>query len=187
MSVPENPKIYHIVHVDRLPHILDASYILSDSKMSKRNHSGTKIGNPKIKSRRLSTKLKSHPDLSVGDCVPFYFCPRSPMLYAIHKQNEDLEYKGGQDEIIYLEADLRESVSLITRLDLRYAFTTSNAGASNFEDYSSLDDLDKVSWEIIRLHSWWDDQDTEEGKERAKQARQAELLVEERFPWRLVS
>lgn len=187
MSVPENPKIYHIVHVDRLPYILEEGYLLSDSEMSKRNHSGTKIGNPKIKARRLSRKLKSHPDLSVGDCVPFYFCPRSPMLYAIHKQNEDLEYKGGDDEIIYLESDLQEFTSRIIDQNLRYAFTTSNAGASTFGDYSSLGDLDKIDWRIIRSHSWWDGQDTEEDKERAKQARQAEFLVEGRFSWRLVS
>jgi CxxC-x17-CxxC domain-containing protein len=36
----------------------------------------------KIKERRLKLPLSSHFNLFVGDCVPFYFCPRSVMLYV---------------------------------------------------------------------------------------------------------
>jgi hypothetical protein len=46
---------------------------------------GTTIGMDSIKQRRLTKSLNSHPDLRVGDCVPFYFCPRSVMLYNIYK------------------------------------------------------------------------------------------------------
>ncbi|MBE7527723.1 MAG: DUF4433 domain-containing protein [Burkholderiales bacterium] len=34
-------------------------------------------GVAQIKQRRLTSCLNSYPDLRVGDCVPFYFCPRS--------------------------------------------------------------------------------------------------------------
>ena len=40
-----------------------------------------------IKQRRLNSTLNSYPNLRVGDCVPFYFCPRSIMLYLIHQAN----------------------------------------------------------------------------------------------------
>lgn len=49
--------------------------------------------------KRLLTELTlgSHPDLHVGDCVPFYFYPRPVILYLFHKGNHpDLEYQGGQ-------------------------------------------------------------------------------------------
>ncbi|MBE0347362.1 DarT ssDNA thymidine ADP-ribosyltransferase family protein [Pseudoalteromonas peptidolytica] len=37
-----------------------------------------------IKQRCLTElTLSSYPDLFVGQCVPFYFCPRSIMLYVI--------------------------------------------------------------------------------------------------------
>jgi len=73
---------------------------------------GTTIGMTAIKTRRLSLPLESHPDLHVGDCVPFYFCPRSVMLYLIHQANHpDLSYRGGQGSIIHLEADLHETVA----------------------------------------------------------------------------
>ena len=65
-----------------------------------------------IKRRRLTKALNSYPDLHVGDCVPFYFCPRSVMLYVIHMTNHpELTFRGGQDEIVHLEADLRETIA----------------------------------------------------------------------------
>lgn len=55
--------------------------------------------------------LNSHPGLYVGQCVPFYFCPRSVMLYVIYCANHDeLSYRGGQGPILHLEADLYETV-----------------------------------------------------------------------------
>lgn len=60
-----------------------------------------------IKARRLRRTLLSRPGLCVGDCVPFYFCPRSIMLYLLFKRNHaNLAYRGGQEPIIHLEADL---------------------------------------------------------------------------------
>ena len=73
--------------------------------------SGTTIGMSHIKQRRLTYRLSSHPRLRVGDCVPFYFCPRSVMLYVIHRaDNEGLQYRDGQGPIVHLEADLHEAV-----------------------------------------------------------------------------
>jgi hypothetical protein len=37
-----------------------------------------------IKQRRLALPVTCHPDDHVGDHVPFYFCPRSIMLFVIH-------------------------------------------------------------------------------------------------------
>lgn len=49
-----------------------------------------------IKERRRQLRLTSHRDLRVGECVPFYFCPRSVMLYVIrHANHPKLTYRGG--------------------------------------------------------------------------------------------
>ena len=77
-------KIYHIVHVNRLSSILADGYLFSDAIISQRINNGPMIGLSSIKQRRLHKALNSYPDLHVGDCVPFYFCPRSIMLYLIH-------------------------------------------------------------------------------------------------------
>lgn len=111
MVVPAQPKIYHILHVDRLESVLAESYLWSDKLVHERHLKGTTVGMEHIKRRRLSElRLSSHPDLFVGECVPFYFCPRSVMLYLIQKQNSELAYKGGQGSIIHLEADLGKTV-----------------------------------------------------------------------------
>lgn len=140
MSIPAEPRIYHIVHVDRLAAIVAAGALWCDALVERRVPSGTTIGMNEIKRRRLEELfLESHPDLHVGDCVPFYFCPRSVMLYVIHKANhESLSYRGGQEAIVHLEADLRATVAWAASSGSRWAFTLSNAGASYFEDRADL-------------------------------------------------
>lgn len=86
MTVPDKPKIYHIVHLDRLQSIVNDGYLFADSIMTNRNNIGSVIGLPRIKQRRLTQRSlnRTWPDLFVGECVPFYFCPRSIMLYVIN-------------------------------------------------------------------------------------------------------
>ena len=183
MRTPATPKIYHIVHVDRLPSIIAKSGLLCDAEIVWREalgHAmGTTIGMSNIKQRRLTKlTLTSHPDLFVGQCVPFYFCPRSIMLYLIHCANhEDLTYRGGQDPIVHLEADLVDTVAWADDNARRWAFTSSNAGASYFDDWADLAQLGEIDWDAVQA---WDWRDKKEGK-------QAEFLVEGSFPWDRVS
>ncbi|MDE0333332.1 MAG: DUF4433 domain-containing protein [Defluviicoccus sp.] len=126
---PPDPKIYHIVHVDRLASIVADGCLWSDAQLQHRARPGTTIGMSAIKQRRLTNPVKCRPGLSVGECVPFYFCPRSVMLYLIHMANHpELDYRGGQGPIVHLEADLREAVDWADRNGRRWAFTLSNGG-----------------------------------------------------------
>ena len=75
MPPPTNPKIYHIVHVDRLPSIIAAGCLWSDAEIVRRaaidGDMGTTMGMNSIKETRLTVRqLKSHPGLHVGQCVP---------------------------------------------------------------------------------------------------------------------
>ena len=179
MPAPANPKIYHIIHVDRLRSVIKARGLLSDARIAHRQPAGTTIGMKNIKRRRLTElRLDSHPDLFVGDCVPFYFCRRSVMLYVISWANHpQLSYRGGQEPIVHLEADLRSTVAWADRKGLRWAFTLSNAGAWYFEDRSDLGQLDEIDWDAVQARDW----------QARKEGKQAEFLVERRFPWKLVS
>lgn len=86
MSAPDHPKIYHILHVDRLESVTAERRLWCDAEVQRRLPPGTTIGMSSIKQRRLKENfLASYPTLRVGDCVPFYFCPRSIMLYLIHQ------------------------------------------------------------------------------------------------------
>ncbi len=182
MTVPTQPKLYHIVHVDRLPSIVADGRLWCDREVLRRapqgSELGTTIGMSSIKQRRSNElKLASHPDLFVGDCVPFYFCPRSVMLYLIDRCNHpELTYRGGQEPILHLEADLHAVVRWAQQQGLRWAFTLSNAGAYYFEDRCDLGQLGEIDWAAVQARDW---RDLKEGK-------QAEFLLESAFPWRLV-
>lgn len=184
MPAPPNPKIYHILHVDRIPSVLNDGVLWSDAEAQRRNCGGTTIGMNEIKRRRLEeNRLANHPDLAVGACVPFYFCPRSIMLYLIYQANHpELTYRGGQGPIIHLEADLHTAIAWAEANRRRWAFTLSNAGSRYFEDRADLAHLGEVNWPAVATNRW-----SGQGVDPAiKEGKQAEFLVEERFPWSLV-
>ena len=88
-----------------------AGCLLSDSGRIKNNLDNTVIGMRKIKDRRLELPVSCHPGTTVGQYVPFYFCPRSIMLYILYRGNDrDIEYRGGQSDIVHLECDLLQVV-----------------------------------------------------------------------------
>lgn len=184
MPIPVRPKIYHIVHVDRLTSIIGDGLLWSDGALADLRRPGTTIGMSGIKARRLKElQLSSHPGLFVGQCVPFYFCPRSIMLFLVHCANhDDLTYRGGQGPIVHLESDLYNAVETAEREGRRWAFTLSNAGAYYFEDRCDLDDLDEINWDAVAANRW-----SGSGTSRqVKEGKQAEFLYERCFPWQLV-
>jgi hypothetical protein len=183
-QTPEHPKIYHILHVDRLPSVVADGCLWSDAEMVARGSSGTGIGMSKIKQRRLRELLVfKRPPLFVGECVPFYFCPRSVMLYVISRRNHlELAYTGGQEHIVHLEADLQRTTQWAEQKGLRWAFTSSNAGARYSEFHTNLDELDRLDWSAINAGKWGGPGVPDSLMEK----KQAELLIESRFPWNLV-
>ena len=184
MTVPAQPKIYHIVHMDRLPSIISDGYIWCDAEIVRRTPPGTTIGMNGIKQRRLNElTLDSYPELHVGDCVPFYFCPRSIMLYLIYQGNHpELEYTRGQEHIIHLEADLYTVAQWATQNNQRWAFTLSNAGARYFEDRCDLEQLDEINWDAVQANQWGG----RDVSPSVKEGKQAEFLIEHSLPWHLV-
>jgi hypothetical protein len=178
VTVPARPKLYHIAHVDRLPSIVADQCLWCDREVVRRAPPGTTIGMNSIKQRRLNElRLTSHPTLFVGDCVPFYFCPRSVMLYLIYQGNHpELAYRGGQGPIVHFEADLHTVVAWADAQPRRWAFTLSNAGARYFEDRSDLGQLGEIDWNAVRATDW----------RQCKDGKQAEFLLEQDFPWHLV-
>lgn len=178
VPTPPQPKIYHIAHVDRLPSIVATGGLLSDALVQAQALGGTMVGMNHIKQRRLTElQLASHPGLFVGACVPFYFCPRSVMLYLIHRRNAELTYQGGQTPIIHLQADLRAVVAWANAQPARWAFTLSNAGSYFFEDRNDLARLGEINWTAVQASNW---------SGGLKEGKQAEFLLEHHFPWHLI-
>lgn len=101
------------------------------------------------------------------------------MLYVIHCGNDaELTYRGGQEPIVHLQADLHEVVRWARGAGRRWAFSLSNAGAAYTEFRDDLADLGDLDWAAIAARDF-------RGRE-VKEGKQAELLVRDDFPWDLV-
>lgn len=171
----EERLIFHITHIDNLPAILAEGCLWSDFQVLKRTNQRTVIGFDTIKKRRLEElPVSCHPNMYVGHFVPFYFCPRSPMLYVIHRRNAELSYHGGQDRIVHLVSQIGTAIEVSNGKP--WAFSDGNAGAryTRFSnDLARIDEL--VDWNAVGALDWRDP--------TVKERKQAEFLVHEQFPW----
>ena len=177
--VPEFPKIYHITHFANLARIVEDGRLWSDAKRLEKQLSCEIVGMSTIKKRRLEElDVGCHPGTKVGQYVPFYFCPRSIMLYILHRANHpDVTYQGGQEPMVHLEADLHCVVSRAEKFGRRWAFSTSNAGAKSelVAFHNSLDQLGEIRWNAVNA--------TDFRAPDITHGKQAEFLVFESFPW----
>lgn len=179
MTIPANAKIYHIVNVDRLASIIETGALLSDSEISKAPLPGTTIGMGSIKNRRLSLPIQCYSNATVGEFVPFYFCPRSIMLYVIYRgNNSELAYKGGQGPIVHLECDLQKVVTWANGEGRSWAFSDANAAAAYAQFFTDVQDFAKLNWNHIGATQWQDPS--------VKEPKQSEFLVYNKFPWSLI-
>jgi ssDNA thymidine ADP-ribosyltransferase, DarT len=176
---PEQPKIYHILHKDRLANVLAAGGLHCDATMHQRQDAGTTIGMSRIKERRLALPVKCYPETTVGEYVPFYYCPRSIMLYILSQANHpDLAYQGGQGPILHLEADLYKTMEWADKNGIRWAFSLGNAGANYTAFRATKEQLSEINWDAVRATDFRDP--------TIKEGKQAEFLLKESFPWELV-
>jgi hypothetical protein len=178
--VPANLKIYHITHFNNLPGIVKTGVIYSDAECRRQCLDCDVVGMSAIKQRRLTELVvECHPETKVGEYVPFYFCPRSIMLYILHMANHlDLTYRGGQRPIVHLQADLRAVVRWAEEHQIRWAFSDRNAGAYVARFYKEYDALGNIDWEAVAS--------TDFREVRVMEAKQAEFLFFGSFPWTLV-
>ena len=164
---PEHVLIYHITDVANLPGIIAEGGLHSDVAMAQRNPAV--IGYTHIKERRMKQiRVACCGGRFVGEFVPFYYCPRSPMLFTINKGNTGLPSRC-QRTIVHLVS----TVALGIGLKRAWAISDHNAGtyyASFFGDVKALNGLD---WTAIRATDW-------RGKTSQKAA---EFLVADFFPW----
>ena len=163
----EDRLIYHITDVANLKEILADGGLHSDAIMSQRNP--TIIGYDHIKERRLKgIRVPSCENRFVGEFVPFYFCPRSPMLYAINNGNTGRP-PGCQKTIIHLVSRVSSAIALGTP----WAISDGNAGAFYTTFESTLKAIDDLDWQAIGATYWAEN----------RHQKQAELLVADFYPW----
>ena len=167
---PAGVLIYHITDVANLPGILNDGGLQSDAIMAQRKP--TVIGYSHIKERRLrEIRVPCCNNRFVGEFVPFYFCPRSPMLYTINQGNTGRP-AGCQDTIVHLVSNVEMAVNL----GQAWAISDGNAGAYHTDFDADLKALDELDWPAIRARDW-------RGRTHQKSA---EFLIADFFPWNAI-
>ena len=179
-EVPAQPKIYHITHIDNLDQILSNQKLWSDAWRLGQDLDCKIIGMSDIKLRRLKElEVHCHLGTTVGQYVPFYFCPRSIMLYIMYKGNHpNVTYRGGQGPILHLQADLNSTVQWANQCGIPWAFTDRNAGDLLANFYNDLSCLAQINWAAVAA--------TDFRNMLISVGKQAEFLMYESFPWKLI-
>jgi hypothetical protein len=122
--------LYHITHVDNLPRIVaDGGLRCVADLRQEEQQVYVNIAHGHIQDRRARKKVHCRPGGTLYDYVPFYFVPRSPMLYAI-SQGVVSGYSEGEKPLIHLVAE----AEAIAQAELRFVFrmdTRSSRSASS--------------------------------------------------------
>lgn len=171
-------KIYHITHIKNLPQIIHSGGMWASSKLGEQKISAQEIAYSTLKQRRAGKQVPLAAGGTLADYVPFYFANRSPMLYAIHK-NQVPDYTDGQGKILYLVS----SVGAVIGSSCQWCFTDGHAVEAWSQFFCTQEDLSTcVNWKVIASWSW---RNTVMEPDR-KREKQAEFLVHQFFPWGLV-
>ena len=163
-----NKPLYHITHIDNLPQIIAEGSLLCDRLRTQNDLPIKGIAHQHIKDRRARRVVPIAAQGTLADYVPFYFAPRSPMLYTIYKDNVG-GYAGGQKPVIHLVS----SVDKVLELGTLWCFTDGHAVIEFSSFFDDLTDIDKIDWCIMET-TYWRDTDTDSDRKRR---RQAEFLV----------
>jgi hypothetical protein len=169
--------LFHITHLANLSGIAAAGELWCDAVRAGKMASGASvvgIAHQHIKDRRAKKAVKEASGGTLADYVPFYFAPRSPMLYTIARGNV-VGYSGGQEQVVHLVT----TVEAACALNKPWCFTDGHADMEISKQYGLLSSLDKIDWTIMNEIYW---NDTIQDGDR-KRRRQAEFLVHRTFPW----
>src|SRR5882757_8731331 len=170
--------IMHFTHVNNLAGIAASDGLFADCVLRGNSVTVRECGDLDIKRQRRSTPVRVAPRGVVGDYVPFYFAPRSPMLYKIWKGGVPT-YQEGQEPLVYIVA----SLATVDAAALPWVGSDGNVAASMSEhtnDWARLESI--VDWALMKEHIW---RNTEDDGDRMRR-RMAELLVNRIFPARCI-
>lgn len=176
-TVPIPTRIYHITDVDNLSSILERGGLGCTTWMQQTSTTFTCVAHDSIQRRRAMKTVPCGPGGKLHDYVPFYFGPRSPMLYVI-KQGGVAGYTKGQNSIVHLVS----SVQLVEKAGKQWAFTDGHGIMDFTEFYDDVAMLDKVDWTVMAA-KYWNETDSDTDRPRR---RQAEFLVHDFCDWELI-
>ena len=142
---PENGLIFRIAHIANVPWILDHGLHCRNSQECDPNY--VEIGNPELIEKRRNRAVPIPPGGVLGDYIPFYFTPHSPMLLNIKTGHNGIT-KRPMSEIIIMVS----SLPALASQKIPFVFTDRHAylqtATQNF--FSDLARLDRIAWDLLQ-------------------------------------
>lgn len=165
---------FRITHIDNIPHII--KYGLTTNDSTHRNSNYTSIGDSQIIDIRRSLQFNG---IRANECIPFYFGPRSPMLYVIQHGYNGVP-KHSAEEIVYCVVRLSD----IIESDLDCFFTNGHAlsALTDFFGKESLRNINEIiDYNDVYAKYWNSDSDLD-----LKRRKEAELLIKSEVPGKYI-
>lgn len=165
-TIPNPIWLYRIVHIDNLEYILANGLFTRNHKNA--DPDNINIGDSGLILQRNDFNVPIDPHSTLGDYIPFYFGPLSPMLLNIKTGHRGIT-KRPQADIVYVCCNMQD----VIRYCKKWCFTDGHAKNNFTEFYNSIDHLDKIDWDVVAKRYW---NNTEEDLDMMRR-KQAEFLV----------
>ena len=144
---PQTIWLYRIFHRDNLEYICrNGVYAATHPK---KNPAYTFIGDPKLTDHRKDYPIPLAGTRVLGDYVPFYLGPRSPMLYQIYRGGQGVDQQAQQD-IVYLGCRLQD----LEAANCEVLLTDGHARNNFTSFFRSKDDLSSIDWKATQVRFW---------------------------------
>ena len=163
--------IFRITHIANVPWILGNGLHCKNSNAV--DPAFVRIGNPELITKRTTRRVPIPPGGTLSDYIPFYFTPFSMMMYNIRTGYGGIE-QFPNSEIAILVSSLRG----LSDRGVEAVYTDRHAYLQTAQFFSSMDDLDKIDWELLQQRDFKRDLDNPEKTDRY----QAEALVHKHLP-----
>lgn len=190
MPAPQPTRLFHITAVANLSGIFGAGAILAKNTGASSGIAYQNIAHQGAQSVRAGKAIPIPPGGVVHDYVPFYFAPRSPMLYAINNGAVS-GCPWRQQNIVHIET----AVQMVAASSLLFVYYDRNATLAYSTPYTTLNQLDTaVAWDLITeppcmdgFCMYWQNNENVARYADRMERRQAEFLVKDRLPLSLVT
>lgn len=169
--------VLRMVHLDNLAVYLARAALHAPGCWPTDGHRWRTTHRSDVQERRATAIVPHGPGGVLLDYVPFYFGPRSPMLYQLHT-GQVPGYTDGQGSLVYLVASAQE----IAAAGVGFVFFDGHALAGLSTCYDDLAALDRLDWPTIETRQWAGARINPDVQRR----KQAEFLAHRCVPWALV-
>lgn len=190
MPAPRPIRLFHITAITNLPAVLAEGALLCKHVAQSKGIAYQNIAHAGAQGSRARKFVPHPPGGLIHDYVPFYFAPRSPMLFAVN-QGGVANCDSRQADIAHIET----TVEAVTAHRLPFVFYDRNATLAYSEACTDLDQIDThIAWDLLievpRLDGfckyWKSDPSSDRHHDRIER-RQAEFLVKSRLPLNLIT